>query len=219
MKKYKFFKKLLLSSGFTVIEMVVVLAISVILSSILIIYSGDSRKFLIFSNERSLIVSAIFKAKSYSLETYQPTQFTISGINPTESICGWGVRFEKNPSGDDKYYVYKDIDPSGTCSGVTVGHFDVLEPAQVFEKGKLDKNILKFSCLDILIPGGSCVAGSDQSSIDVFFQPPDPKVIFNPDFVNSRQAVIQLEFSGGGCSVIKINRSSQINLEEFSDSC
>ncbi|MST04400.1 MAG: type II secretion system protein, partial [Candidatus Pacebacteria bacterium] len=209
-KEFSSVKKKNFTTGFTVVEMVVVLAISVILSSILIIYSGDSRKFLIFSNERSLIVSAIFKAKSYSLETYQPTQFTISGINPTESICGWGVRFEKNPTGDDKYYVYKDVDSSGTCSGATVGHFDVLEPAQVFEKGKLDKNILKLNCLDILTPGGSCLVGSDQSSIDVFFQPPDPKVIFNPDFINSRQAVIRLEFSGGGCSVIKINRSSQI---------
>lgn len=215
----KFFKKFFSESAFTVIEMVVVLGISVVLSSILIIYSGDSRKFLIFSNERSLVVSAIFKAKSYSLETYQPTQFTISGIRPTEIICGWGVHFEKNSSGDDSYYVYKDIDPSGTCSGSSVGVFDPSEPAQVFEKGTLDKNILEFKCLDVLPSGFSCSSASSKTSMDVFFQPPDPTVIFNPDSPSYKEANVQLEFSGGGCSLIKINRSSQINLDEFTTSC
>lgn len=204
-------------TGFTVIEMIVVIAISIVLTSVLILYSGDSRKFIEFSNQKFLILNAINRAKSYSLETYQPTQFTISQIGPSEVICGWGIHFEKKPTGDE-YTIYKDIDSSsGDCSGPNVGVFD--GGAETFEKNVVDAGVSSITCLDLVQSGFACTNLNSKNSFDIFFEPPEPIVIFNPEDTNLKDGVIKLGFIHGGCSIFRITRSAQIDLSEFSSSC
>ena len=89
------------SSGFTLVEAVVVVGITIILTSIMITYSRGSEQQILFFREQSLITSSILQAKGFAIHTFQPDfqpQFT--GTESITPICGWGVHVEEETATD-----------------------------------------------------------------------------------------------------------------------
>ncbi len=71
--------------AFTLIELLVVLTISMLLSSILILYSHGNRQQIALYSEKARLSQAIFNAKSLALAFYKPA---------SNSYCGYGVHID-----------------------------------------------------------------------------------------------------------------------------
>ena len=71
------------TSGFTLIETLVVLSITALLSTVLILYSHIGENQIALFRDQSQVIGIIAKAKSLALQTY------VSG----GAACGYGVHF------------------------------------------------------------------------------------------------------------------------------
>lgn len=69
--------------GFTLVEMLVVVSITAMLSSMLILYSRTGERQILLFREQSKVINMIAKSKSLALQTY------IDG----SAACGYGVHF------------------------------------------------------------------------------------------------------------------------------
>ncbi len=115
-------------SGFTLIEMLVVISITALLSSVLIIYSRIGERQILLFREQAKIINMILKSKSLALQTY------VSG----EKTCGYGVHFEAPRSA----ILFRDL--SDDCSASDNVYSGASED---FEKLSLD-GLISFSAID-----------------------------------------------------------------------
>ncbi|MDP3901891.1 MAG: prepilin-type N-terminal cleavage/methylation domain-containing protein [bacterium] len=137
--------------GFTVIELLVVIGILALLTSMLLLYSRDSEKQLTLLREQAKLVNTILRAKSLSIQT-----FRVDG-----AACGYGVHIVP------KYYqLFKDSKINGDCSlRASNKKFDVGEELE--EKTNLYAVDIELS--------------SNPNVTDIFFTPPDPKTTLTPN--------------------------------------
>lgn len=70
-------------AGFTVVELLVVVSITAMLSSVLILYSRIGERQILLFREQAKVINLIARAKSLALQTY------IDGT----SVCGYGIHF------------------------------------------------------------------------------------------------------------------------------
>jgi type II secretory pathway pseudopilin PulG len=135
------------------IELLVVLAITALLSSSVIIYGSLTRENIAIETDESQVVQLLLRAKSLSVGTYN---------NQTSPICGYGVLVEVNSP--NYYLVSYPKDAGGNCPD-TGNYFSVpdLETAYKLSAGFVFDNCLDSACPDKL----------DY----VLFVPPDPQVL------------------------------------------
>lgn len=69
--------------GFTLVEVLVVVSITALLSSVLILYSRTGERQILLFREQAKVLNLISKSKSLALQTY------IDGA----SACGYGIHF------------------------------------------------------------------------------------------------------------------------------
>lgn len=80
-------------SGFTIIEMLVVLGILVLLTSTLVLYNRTGERHITVLREQARLIGTILRAKSFAINTY--------ALN--EPACGYGVHVA-----DRGYFIYRD---------------------------------------------------------------------------------------------------------------
>ena len=83
-------------SGFTLIEILVMLGIMSMLSGVMLVYSRSSEKVILLSREQARVISLMARAKSFSLQTY------IEG----KSACGYGIHIDKDKN---TVIVFRDL--------------------------------------------------------------------------------------------------------------
>lgn len=193
------------NKGFTLVEAIVVIAIMVTLTAILLGYSRNSEKQIIFFKEESLLIGSILRAKGFAIETFQP-QINPGVSLPSELICGWGIHFNSN---DNEYSIFQDLVPSGDppsyCDTPAAGNFNVAD--KIFETFRLNSNIIVIAQLDVN-PGPS-----NNSTLDITFKPPDPRVVFTPSTSNTIEALIKLKLTDNSrCSLIKVNKGGRVEV-------
>lgn len=138
--------------GFTLIEVLVVLAILSFLTATLVVYSRSSEQRLALFREQSKLVSMILRTKSLSIQTYKVG----------EKVCGYGVHFD---SINNRYLIFKDLKINDDCA--------LANSDKVLSN---DGEIVEI--IDLKNAG---VILSDKTNVaDVFFQPPDPKIFLTP---------------------------------------
>jgi len=208
-------------TGFTLVEAIVVIGIMVILTAILLGYSRNSEKQIIFFKEESLLIGSILRAKGFAIETFQPE--INPGVSlPSRIICGWGVNFDRI---NNKYTVFADLAPPGggpqnPCQDIlgnplaSVGIYNSV--GETFDVFELNSDIIAISCLSLnpnpTSPGTNCT-GPGPSSLDITFIPPDPQVSFQPT-PTAKEAMIKLRLSDGSrCSIIKVNTGGRIEVD------
>ena len=202
--------------GFSLIEALVVVSITVILTSVLVVHSRSSEKQIVFFRDQTLVISSILRAKAFSIETFQPE--LQPGLQPSPSsnrVCGWGVHFEKGsaPTTPSSLIVFTDYAPGGGASDCTSASrsYSPTGLDEKFETITLD-NALSISCITVnALPGQPCVAS--LSDMDVTFVPPDPSVVFHP--VAGAEAVIVLQLNDPNqprTSTIRISQAGQVSV-------
>lgn len=118
-----FFKK-----GFTLVEVLVVLGVTLILSSVLIVYSRASESQIILIREQAKVASSILRAKNLAMHAY----------NSSATLCGYGVHFD----GIGNYIIFRDL--ANDCS-VSDNRYGAGED---FERNKIDQRI-RFSQIGV----------------------------------------------------------------------
>ncbi len=111
-----------MEKGFTVIEMLVVIAILGIISATLITSMRVGERQIMLFREQARVISALSRAKSLSIAT-----FGESGNVP----CGFGVHFEPT-----SFLIFKDLaSDCGSADRVYSG------PSEIFESFTLDSKV------------------------------------------------------------------------------
>ena len=155
--------------GFTLIEILIVLAVTAVLSSFAIIYTHVGQNQISLSIEESKIAQFILEAKELSVATY-------SSNSPT---CAYGVAFnyasstyslfEYNAAVVSPEYGGRQICPSLTSTSVA---FDT-GAVQQYQSGSWQVHTAQGVVLD-----GSGGAASDTIQY-ILFYPPDPCTMIN----------------------------------------
>src|ERR1700691_1886515 len=92
-------------AGFTVIELLVVLAISALMSTLAITYSSVSRNYVALSVQESKLAQVILQAKELSIATY-------ANGNGAAAACGYGVMISTSTT-PQTYSIFA-YEPAGT---------------------------------------------------------------------------------------------------------
>lgn len=178
--KLSAFKK---EGGFTIVEMLVVISIIALLSSLALSYNKASERQIRLFRDQSTVVSILNRAKSLSLQRFN--EQTEGGI----SICAVGVRFPDTKN----FHIFQDlIDPeTQTCDDANLS-YDSGEDIESFSLG----DQIEFY-------------GDASSGLEVLFIPPHlgvtSTVAFPADIgVRTTDESISTEISVSGAGQITI---------------
>ena len=170
------------SAGFTLIEMLVVIAIIIIIMGIVIFNVGTERQ------NSALLRSA----QKLSLDLRRAQSFALSSkVYKTAGVpCGWGLHF--NGAGSTSYVIFADLASSADCSDR-----DFIRAGN----GSEDFEVVNFEA-------GNTVDSLSNNLSDVIFTPPDPIVNFTP---GQTSASIILINKNGATRLISINKTGFIS--------
>jgi prepilin-type N-terminal cleavage/methylation domain-containing protein len=169
--------------GFTLIEMVVVLAITAGLSSFLIIYNRASREYIALSVEAAKIAQVIGRARSYAVS------FRTDPSAP--ATCGYGVTF------DLAGQAYSFVRYEGTpCTGIELAGPTVI-PLETY---RLDPK-LRFG------------AGANVLEAVLFSPPEPKAYLLDANGNELAPPVpVNLEYPGGGGAAVTVEYGGQVSL-------
>jgi type II secretory pathway pseudopilin PulG len=192
--------------GFTMIELVVVLGVSVMLTAILVTLNRSGERNIVLFNEQARLVQALTSAKILSLQTF--VRVEEAGNVKT---CGYGVHFE-----DDSYTVFVDSplpDPlNSSCideNNQYTGNRRFDGPIEIATTNQdLEATPFLVYSLDPRIEFGSLPG--NNASFDVLFVPPEPTTYFFPDGLESAIIPVKLKDESGAINV-KITKFGQIS--------
>lgn len=143
-----------MNKGFTLIEMLVVLAIIVIITGIVIFNIGNERQNSALLRSAQKLSLDLRRAQSFALSS---KVFKTSGIP-----CGWGIHF--NGVGSDSYVIFADLATDQNCSDR-----DFIRAASGSEDFET-----------INLESGITISNLSGSLSDIVFTPPEPTVTFTP---------------------------------------
>lgn len=174
--------------SFTLIEILVVVGVTLILSATLIVWNSKSRGQLSLSIERAKISQLIFKSKSLAIASY-------TAVNPP--LCGFGVFFDYTQTpASYSLFSYKKPLPSSDCSSIGQLEADFVD---IKEEFKLSS--------DLLFADGSVKIDA------VFFVPPDPlTMVFSGNGTTTEGYVYLTTRDGSNATNIKVTSAGQISL-------
>jgi prepilin-type N-terminal cleavage/methylation domain-containing protein len=200
--------------GFTLIEILIVLAITAVLSSLAIVYSHVGQNQISLSIEESKIAQLILEAKELSIATYSTNSAT----------CAYGVQFNL-ASSTYSLFAYNDAVSSTQYLGRSVC------PSLASTSAAIDPNaIQEYAAGSWQIHTAPGVVLDDDSAAsdtiqDVLFYPPDPctlisldgQTAFLTDCVSGSnppsEAYIYLSTSDGSLfRTITVNPAGQVSL-------
>lgn len=178
--------------GFTLLEILVVISLTVMLTGILLIYGASSRQQIILSIEKAKIAQEILRAKSLSISSYK------SNLG---KVCGYGIHFNYSSK---TYFLFNYVpnpDKGIVCDKIT--QFVPAGAENDLETFSIDRNL---------------VFGSGPQRIDyVLFVPPDPVTLMsldqNPAVTSSTVGAVYLGTADGSAnSVIKVAPAGQVSF-------
>lgn len=187
------------NAGFTLIEMLVIIAILTVFSGILISYNKDSgRQMLLVANQAKL-VSLISRAKSLSISTFLDSSASPALGDPI--TCSIGVHVNRS-SGE--VFIFRDLatDCSLLADNKYTGDSEKAGLLGELNTFKLDSKIVEFTP----------PAADDLN--DIVFIPPDPQILINND-QNKLDAQVGIKIKDSSTSkiIIKVNNAGQISTK------
>jgi competence protein ComGC len=183
-------------SAFTLIEIVIVMSIIIVLSTILVGYTRESGKRLMLTTTEAKMLSLISRAKFLSVETFFKEEETASG----EKICGYGVRVEGN-----ELFIFQDkVGSSDPCS-LSDHEYNVDNTLDFKMTGELDKMTIDTQVFEMT-----------PTLQNIVFIPPDPDVIINgnEDEENAKITVDLIGVTNGTEGfTITVNNAGQVKTD------
>ncbi len=176
------------NGGFTLVETMVAIAISLILSTMLLSYNRSSEKQIVLFREQAVLVGFLNRAKSLAVEKF----------NQNTQACAFGVYF---PGGGSKEFIlFQDLEPKEKepifgCNKAGANDLNYNE-GEKLESFTMDER-LKFA--DTLPPG-----------LTILFIPPELDVSSNAEL----PVTIKIEtLQGESSALIKVGKFGQITAE------
>jgi prepilin-type N-terminal cleavage/methylation domain-containing protein len=215
--------------GFTLIEMMMVLAIFTILTGITVYNYGKFNNNVIITNLAYEISLAIREAQVFSLGV-RVTDFNDSN---TTFDTRYGVFFDisggPGTEGEENFILFADPNRDGICNSDTSGECSIInciddecQNLSTLTRGVVIKNLCAgvAGVSDFVNNDGSCavsinVVSADQLSIT--FERPNPNalVVADGNNVDYRNAAIVLEAPNGPKRVIYVNENGQISVDNI----
>lgn len=191
-----------LRSGFTLVEILVVIAISVLLSGLAIGYSNISRNEITLTVESAKIAQFILQAKQLAIATHAGD----SG-NGSPVYCGYGVVFNTLTSPQTySIFAYSPVSSPVRCPAPPVTNIPVDQMKEY------SRDVWRIA----VSPG--VVLQTQQSDVlsAVLFYPPVPTTYLSSDGVNfpfpaSTHKVYLTTADGKGSATISVNAGGQVN--------
>ena len=147
------------NKGFTLIELILVMAIAGIMSVVVVSQYSQQRDYKALLLGEEQIANDIRMAQSYS--------YNILMDNGSFSVGGYGINFSSVAGSNSKYIIFADNDDDG-----------VFDSGEEFEEIELPKNI---NIKSLKITDNSTSSVTSFSSVDLIFKPPYGKVKINGD--------------------------------------
>jgi len=185
-------------TGFTLIEVLIVIAISVMLSTLAIAYSNVSRNEVSVSVEAAKISQTIFQAKTLAIATYANSS----------SSCGYGVSFDYS-AGTYSIFTYDPTSTPPCPDSATVA----ISP--VPSVGNHEMVQYSPSTWNMHVADGVLFQQKSDSIAFVLFYPPDPTTFISRDgtnFTNQPSSNIYLAPIGNAAAteIVSVNSAGQI---------
>ena len=173
-----------MNKGFTLIEILVVLAIIVVITGVVIFNIGSERQNSALLRSAQKLSLDLRRAQSFALSS---KVFKTSGVP-----CGWGAHF--NGVGSDNYIIFADLAVNQNCSDRDF--IRAASGSEDFETINLESGII----VDSLSGGLS----------DIVFTPPDPTVTFTPAQISASVTLIN---KNSATRAITINKTGFISSQ------
>jgi prepilin-type N-terminal cleavage/methylation domain-containing protein len=189
--------------GFTLIEIIIVIAISAVLATIAIAYNAGVRDEVALSVETAKVSQTILNAKALALATY-------TGIGSDVIICGYGVYFNMAAN---EYSIFQYVPAGLTCPTLASTTVDGVTPADMQEYSQ--------STWDIPLANGvKLVSGGHNDDLAaVFFYPPMPATLIStstasPYVFAAGEGTVYLEtIDGSSSSTVSVTPGGQVDYE------
>ncbi len=204
-KKFRFYKV----SGFTLLELMVVITISVLLISVVTTQNRTHTSRILYDDVAHKIALSIRQAQSYGLSA---REHTVAGTGATSrTFCiGYGVVFTL--SFGNKYNIFADttqLGPTGLVCPPAVGPYNHVED-RVLERITLKRGAVTRLCATnpLAVPPEDCTL----TDLSIVYQRPNPEPVINGD-VRYVAAKIVLTFPGSITKNIIIRNTGQISIQ------
>jgi len=170
------------AGGFTLVEMIVVLAIIIVITGIVTFNISTERQNSALLRSAQKLSLDLRRAQSFALSS---KTYKTAGVP-----CGWGVHF--NEAGSTSYTIFADLASAQDCSN---------RDFKMASDGSENFEIVN-------LESGITVNSLSNNLSDVVFTPPDPTVKFTPD---QTSASIVLVNKNGATRAININKTGFIS--------
>jgi len=160
--------------GFTLIEILIVLAITSVLSGLAIVYSHVGQNQISLSIEESKIAQLILRAKELSIATY----------TANDATCAYGVQFNLANS-SYSLFAYDSATSSGsgikaTCPSVARTSAAIDAGAiGIYEQGSWQLHTA--AGVSLIDPANLAASEASDTIQDILFYPPDPCTLISLD--------------------------------------
>lgn len=194
--------------GFTLIEVLIVVAITSLLSGMVMTYSSRGRTQVALYVEAAKLSQVILRAKSLAVATYSDPNLLGSGIP-----CGYGVQIDY-AAGTYSLFSYMPALPSVSCRPTPVGALSGIGANPVGE----DPTNYIYSAIDTVRLSPGVVYGSGNPKLtDILFIPPDPAtLIWSDDSAAASNVASEVDFVSTADALskvtVKISAAGQITF-------
>jgi prepilin-type N-terminal cleavage/methylation domain-containing protein len=186
-------------NGFTLVEILVVLGISALLSGMAIAYSNVSRNATALTVEEAKISQFILRAKSLAIATYGGTFTSGSPV-----FCGYGVTFNLGATPQTySIFAYSPVTAPTACpTGSSISSISSAQEIQ-YSSGSWH----------VPLTNGVRLLSQADSLVTILFYPPDPRIFLSHDnasFVSAPLKVHLQTTDGNNSANLSINAGGQI---------
>jgi prepilin-type N-terminal cleavage/methylation domain-containing protein len=137
--------------GFTLIETLVTISITLVLSGLAIAYNRSSERQIVIYKDQATVIGILNRARSLTAQKYRDPS------NPSHITCAFGLHIEPDSR---NFVLFQDLGEGGCGPGAANYRYDSgASPSEALETFSLDPR-LRFDGVPI-------------SGLDIFFIPPD----------------------------------------------
>lgn len=203
-----------LQKGFSLPELIIVISIFVIISSVALFNQGKLSSSILLTNMAYEVGLAIREAQTYGIGV------RAEGPSSTVFSGQYGAHFSvANDTSKRQVVVFAD---SEATLGGALNLYDPGEEKYIYEFENRRGNKIEALCVGNL-GTDPCVFGGLNSvqSVDVLFKRPNPSAIVSPESLgaptrNERVYIIITSLSGDDCRAIIVEPTGQIRVEDSS---
>ncbi len=182
------------NAGFTLIELMIVVSIMLVLTTILAGHSRQGAEQVLLASAQARLLSLFSHAKFLSVQMFFQDH---NGPRVDGVICAYGVSVDQSTG---EIFIFQERVPvAASCPGNNL--YDPINDVRLDGRAnsmKLDPARLRF--------------GDATSLSDIIFIPPDPDVVINGGPRNS--ALVEIEAIGGlGSVIVSVNDVGQIRAK------